>query len=324
MFHVQPHRVRGFAVTTGLLVLLSTTASTQQTITTIPPFQGQRSENLENVIPKGTFHIDSMVDVFGGDVTFMSLVAPPNNTTIHLWGGSCLGGDCANPLSGMFLIGATTAQAIVFNTPATRFGARFTNTSSMDDATATFYDAAGNLLGTKNVAIPVRGVGWYWNGWSFSEPVGRIEIHGNGFLEGFLWLDDLELDQALATCLPRNGTGANPTGFSCLDTPKLGTLWQATVEPLSPAGPAIATAIVTGLGGPTSGVFFPAGEALILPPYRFDISSGGTTGLHAIPIPGDPGLSGTLVSTQGLRVVQRSSGSTEIVLLNALDLMLGY
>jgi hypothetical protein len=174
----------------GLLVPFALALSASADIVEIGPFAGQRSENLENITSSQI--IDDHVDVFGGDATFESLV---DDTTIHLWRGSSLNGDHAIPRSGVYLIGATTAQAIVFHTPFVRFGSYFTNTSQADDATALFFDANGVLVGSDVIEVPGAGENWHWNGWESDVPIGRIEIRSNGLLEGFIWLDDLELTQ---------------------------------------------------------------------------------------------------------------------------------
>lgn len=176
-------------IVTKLFLLVSTIPAAADVVE-VGPFTGGQSEDLED-ITRMQFLIDFQIDVFNGDATFVSMI---NDTTIHLWGGSCLGNDCTIPRSGDYLIGATTPQAIVFHTPAFRFGSYFTNISQADDATATFFDAEGNLIGEDVIEVPFMGTDWYWNGWTSDVPIGRIEIVGNGVLDGFLWLDDLELD----------------------------------------------------------------------------------------------------------------------------------
>ena len=175
---------------TALLFCLAAATPVAATIVPIDPFVGALSEDLEDITD--VFLIAEQIDVFEGEVTFDSLT---DQTTIHLWAGSCLNGDCSIPRSGTWLIGATTAQAILFNTPALQFGAYFTNNSLDDDATATFFDVDGNLLDSLVMDIPGPGTDWYWHGWESDVPIGSIEIHSNGVLEGFIWLDDLELTQ---------------------------------------------------------------------------------------------------------------------------------
>jgi len=184
--------------TAALFVSLSLVPPGIAEITAVDPFTGEKSENLENVTNQ-QFLIDESIDVFEGDVTFVSGV---NKTTIHLWGGSTFNGDPTSPRSGSYLIGATTIFSIHFNVPVTRFGSYFTNNSGQDDATAIFYDQNGELVGEATIHVPgPDDVGWHWNGWHSPDiPIGRIDIVGNGALSGFIWLDDLELDQNPVFC----------------------------------------------------------------------------------------------------------------------------
>lgn len=305
-----------------LLALLASFASARAngTVTPVPQFVGDKSDKLDNITP--VFVIDQRVDVFGGDATFVSLA---DTTSIHLWGGSCLGSDCANPKSGAFLIGATTAQSIEFNVPVTSFGSFFTNTSSKDDAIATFFDVNGGFIGAEVVNIPVQGKQWYWNGWESDVAIGRIEFHGQGFLEGFLWFDNMQLSYSVpATCTFRNGNGSNEAGFTCVAPPTLGTNWETAINTTPSLGTVTAgTAIMIGFGGPSTGINLPGGELLALSPYFYDINVGSDLGAHSIQLPADPTLAGVSLYTQGLRVELTPAFKSEIVLLNALDLVLG-
>jgi len=193
--------------TVSLFVSLSIVPTGIAQISAVGPFSGAKSENLEDVTNQ-QFFIDEFVDVFEGDVTFVSGV---NSTTIHLWGGSSFNGDPTSPRSGNYLIGATTIFSIEFNVPAIRFGSYFTNNSGEDDATATFYDESGKLVGEAIIHVPgPDDVDWHWNGWHSPDvPIGRIDIVSNGALNGFIWLDDLELDQNAVVCAADfNGDGA--------------------------------------------------------------------------------------------------------------------
>ncbi|MEM7202208.1 MAG: hypothetical protein AAF628_18205 [Planctomycetota bacterium] len=299
-------------------------APAQDHVKAVSRFVGQASENLDDIIST-SFRIRASIDVFGGDVTFASLLPPPYNTTIHLWLGSCFAGTCAVPRSPSYLIGATSPQSIVFNRPAMRFGAYFTNTSGRADATATFYDTTGALLESETVTIPWRDENWYWNGWESDTPLGRIEIHGNGSLQGFIWLDDLEVDyDVVARCATRNGTGVNPADFSCQSPPALGSDWVTTVDTTPTAGQStLATAVLVGLGGPLSGTLVPFGELLVLTPSELDTRTGPAAGTHTIPVPLNPSLSGAPISTQGVRLEASPTGPNQIVLLNAIDLVIG-
>lgn len=303
----------------ALLASLALRTPGQEIIRPIAAFDGERSENLESVTGSN-FVIRETIDVFQGDVTFRSLANPPG-TSIHLWGGSCLGSDCARPRSGRKIIGATTAQAIDFNIPVVRFGAYFTNISSEDHATATFFDRDGGLLGTAHVHVPVAGTLWYWNGWESDVPLGRIELRSNGFLEGFIWLDDLEMDAVPeATCATRNGSEVNPSEFSCTAPARLGSTWQSEVSPIPSVGQStVSTVVILGFGGPTDGIRVPAGEILILPPARADLALGN----HSFEVPLLAALSGATIHTQAARM-EMDGSEMALVLLNGIDLTIGF
>ncbi len=302
----------------------STQVQAQDPVRPVGPFVGQASESFDRIIST-SFRIRASIEVLGGDVTFATMLPPPNNTTIHLWFGSCFSGDCAIPRSPNYLIGATSPQAIVFNRPVTKIGAYFTNTSGRADATASFYDTAGGLLESEVVSIPAPGTNWYWNGWESDVPLGRIEIVGNGVLQGFIWLDDLEVEYATAaSCAVRNGSGVNPVEFACQNRPVLGTSWQATVAPAPTGQTTVATTIFAGLNGPTSGTLFPFGELLVLTPLELDTRGGASAGQHAVAVPALPSLSGVTLFTQAARLQAPAAGPNQLVLLNAIDLVLGF
>ncbi len=135
---------------------------------------------------------------------------------------------------------------------------------------------------------------------------------------------------AMASCTVRTGSGINPLGFDCVTNPVVGTTWESTID-LTPTIGSMAqfTAVVTGLGGPASGVFVMGGqELLVSPPLVTDTS---VTGVHSIDVPFDASLIGVPVFTQGMRfesvLLMTPSGVSMTgerpVLLNALDLVLG-
>ena len=124
-----------------------------------------------------------------------------------------------------------------------------------------------------------------------------------------------------ATVTWRNGSGVNPSVFSALTLPRLGTSWRSRIN----AGAVGATGVTTVYGhvDPTSGLFSAYGELLA------DVNSflmvydvaGITSGLstHSVWVPNDPLLLGAQVATQGL-VFSATQGYQ---MTNALDLVLG-
>ncbi len=120
-----------------------------------------------------------------------------------------------------------------------------------------------------------------------------------------------------ARCTFRNGNGVNPTGYDCVTRPALGTTWTTSYN----TNPNTAlTAILIGVNGPGSGIAIGNGELLLAlgaPPIAF---SG--NGNLSLPVPNQPWLTGSLVSTQGLRI-DIVGPLQELVLLNAQDVELG-
>jgi hypothetical protein len=58
-----------------------------------------------------------------------------------------------------------------------------------------FYDANGILLDKETALVPKAAQAWTWNGWESEVPIGKIVVTGNdaGFLNGFIWYDDMEV-----------------------------------------------------------------------------------------------------------------------------------
>ena len=49
--------------------------------------------------------------------------------------------------------------------------------------------SAGELLDTAIATTPAAGDEWVWNGWESSTHIARIDVTGNGILDGFIWFD---------------------------------------------------------------------------------------------------------------------------------------
>lgn len=118
-----------------------------------------------------------------------------------------------------------------------------------------------------------------------------------------------------ATCTFRNGSNINPADYTCVTLPVLGTNWTTGYN--TNAG-TLATVLVLGPGGPSTGPPFAGGEILVAlaPPPITLIGSGNIS----IPIPGLPFALGTRLATQGIRV----DAGPRLVLLNAQDIELGF
>ncbi len=106
-------------------------------------------------------------------------------------------------------------------------------------------------------------------------------------------------------CTFFNGGGTNPVGYTCTNVPIAGQNWLTTVAG-DPAG--VATLVIVGSGGTTSGAFLFGGEVLVAgPTFIFDLASGVS---HNIAIP--PSVGGATVATQGAVVT-----TTTVILRNA-------
>jgi len=165
-----------------------------------------------DVVPIGTFsgefheplnfsntNISASQPIFGGRA---HLNSAHSQTSIHLLLGDTFAGDTVTPRTGSYILGWTEGPGnFVFDTPVTRFGGYINNNSGANDAVVRFFDAAGLLMATLNATTPAPGNVWVWNGWESTVGIGRIEVTGNGTLQGFLWFDDMEM-----TTIPAPGT----------------------------------------------------------------------------------------------------------------------
>ncbi|MEM7204170.1 MAG: ELWxxDGT repeat protein [Planctomycetota bacterium] len=119
----------------------------------------------------------------------------------------------------------------------------------------------------------------------------------------------------IARCTSRNGSGINPSGYSCATLPIVGGTWRSDVVVSS------ATAgTLLGVALRPSAAPLGTGELLIelAPTTAFVIGPGA----YAIPVPADNGLVGATLATQAFRVDATSAG-LQLVPQNALDLRLG-
>ncbi len=118
-----------------------------------------------------------------------------------------------------------------------------------------------------------------------------------------------------ASCTFRNGSGINPTGYVCTTDAVLGSSWVTTM-------PTEATTLTTFMAIAAVPGQFPlfGGELLIDPTGPVLFLEG--NGTHTVPIPSASVLLGVLLPTQGLRV-DAPGGQPQIVLFNALDIVLG-
>jgi len=132
-------------------------------------------------------------------------------------------------------------------------------------------------------------------------------------------LDYVAYNEHDAACTFRNGLGINPADYSCTSMPVLGSNWVGQIH----VGPSTLGALVAvAPGGPVSGVPLFGGELLVQlapPPLILVAFASGTVTAQ---IPATPAFAGVTLATQGIRF-ELISGTTTLVLSNALDLTLG-
>ena len=160
--------------------------------------------------------------------------------------------------------------------------------------------------------------------WNQNQPNNYFGFTGIAFDElqidfvGDFNVDTLAYNGAAASATIRNGTGINPVEYTASNLPVIGTTWQCSIPTNANT---LATIVVLAPGGPHPGFPYLNGEVLVqLNPMPILVSG---LGPHSFAIPNVASLAGLPAATQGVRV--ESVGPTQIiVLLNALDLVLGY
>ncbi len=189
------HGLRGCLVAVCLTAALYATHA-EGAIVPVGPFTGDFSDTFDRF--SSTDAVQSL-SVFDDQATLNNL---SEGGAIKIEFNSQLNGDLVVPRSGM-MVGQLGIGLWDFATPALRFGGYFENNSGADDATLFFYDASDNLIDTVIASVPVAGGTWTWNGWQSDVPFQRIEVVGNGVIDGFIWYEDMQL-----VAVPEPASGA--------------------------------------------------------------------------------------------------------------------
>lgn len=166
-------------------------------VTPIGPFVGDLSDNFDSMgLPFGSAH--AALDIFGGFCTIRRI----GTGSIKYEFDSNLGGDQVNCRSPFAMIGQLAISEWTFDQPISQFGGWWENNSRFDDAQVRFFDVNGNLIDEVTATVPKPAQAWTWNGWESATPISQIVVIGNdvGFLNGFIWYDDMEL--TVATAVP--------------------------------------------------------------------------------------------------------------------------
>ena len=172
--------------------LLAVPALAMAQVTPVGPFTGDLQEGFDT-LPGG---FPPSHPVFGGVGEMISTGGSMHTTSG--WGFLCT----IFPFEGSRL--AASAGGFVrfeFTEDVGAFGGYFGSNADLapPPATARFFDAAGNLLGTEDIEL-LPNCGWNWNGWEFSEAVATIEVEGALFGGAFVQMDAMELTLGAASC----------------------------------------------------------------------------------------------------------------------------
>lgn len=172
----------------ALFVLgLVAAAPAQTSLLPVAPFQGDHTDNFDLF---GNVQAVQVLDVLDGTATISNLT---EDGAIKIEFSSSLGGDLVRPRSGPLMMGQLGIGRWDFEMPATRFGSYLENNSGADDATFFFYDVNDVLIDSVVADVPAAGGQWHWNGWESDTPFTRVEVVGNGLINGFIWYDDVRV-----------------------------------------------------------------------------------------------------------------------------------
>jgi hypothetical protein len=155
----------------------------------IIPIGGFPAEFYDEMNPGGPTAVQSQ-ELFSGQATLSNLTP---NGAIKKEFSSSLGGDLVVPRSAPKMVGQLGVGRWTFVTPQRRFGGWWENNSGADDATVTFFDGSGGVIGSMVARVPALGQTWVWNGWQSDVPFTRIEVAGNGLINGFIWYEDMSI-----------------------------------------------------------------------------------------------------------------------------------
>ncbi len=174
--------LRCFAL--GLISTLCVGA--QATVVGVAPFTGLYLENFDSLAP-GSY---TTLSVFSGNGVL---------SRIGTGGAMVVGGGTALPPfslpNAMFGRGVDTRWVV--NTPVTRFGGLFRMANAgvtVTMASFKFYDASNVLVGA--ATAPINPTSWQWIGWRSTVPFVRVDVSGNGSLNGYVGQDNIRVSNA--------------------------------------------------------------------------------------------------------------------------------
>jgi len=155
-------------------------------ITPIGPFTGTYSEGFEkHALGQFLPHLD----VFGGAGDVWKVGGSQGLHVTTGWSYYFL----TQPYAGAKFMGGTSQVTArwEFDVPAAKFGGYFTTNYQSSGATATFYDANMNVLGTQPVKAQAGNSTWGWDGWDIDPPAKFIDI-ASDFNKGHIMHDEIQ------------------------------------------------------------------------------------------------------------------------------------
>jgi len=151
-------------------------------IEVIDPFVGEYSETYEGFfLGQG-----GSLPIFDGQTTM---------TFGFVTSGSTFQGSTISAHSGVLFAHATSPVEFLFDTPVTAFGGWFATNGGANGGTVDLYDTSDQLIDSVPLSVffAPGPAPWTWNGWISDVPLGRVHVSGNGVLNGFLGVDDMQV-----------------------------------------------------------------------------------------------------------------------------------
>jgi hypothetical protein len=189
--------------TLSAAVLLAAAGAVFGQATPIGPFTGEMRENM-NSLPLGSAGTGVSLPIFGGDADLGA--GPEGNILVDVNYGFICALECCELRAFDGTRSATSsrrAAIIDFAIPIERFGGMIGSNvfeTTRPFGTAEFYDERLELIDTGDIDFGGTCGRWIWNGWEFATPVSRIIFRGPVFDEAWVMLENLEADEAEATC----------------------------------------------------------------------------------------------------------------------------
>jgi hypothetical protein len=149
-----------------LLAAFAGSTTAHATATPIAEFVGDHFENWESDDYGFTscYRVDDAADMCSSSVL----------DTTSSWGFAC----SILSFDGNLMGDTGNTTTFTFDEAVGEFGGQWGTNNGEDTAFFTFYNAAGGIVDTAEIAFDC-GI-WQWGGWSFSEPVATVEVYLEG------------------------------------------------------------------------------------------------------------------------------------------------